>query len=195
MKLRILIAGLMFGIAALADDSGAELFQKAVTQEQAAGNLEEAIKLYQLNLAERERLLGPDHPGTLNSRGNLAAAYLATGRAAEAIPLLEQTLAGRQRVLGRDHPDTQTSRKNLAKAYRAAGRTAEAIPLEQALTGWYRAPGRSTANIARANCSSNSSASIPAAMNWMPNGAGCSSSRARGRPMVSSSTWPVNGCI
>jgi Tol biopolymer transport system component len=47
MKLRILIAGLMFGIAALADDSGAELFQKAVTQEQAAGNLEEAIKLYQ----------------------------------------------------------------------------------------------------------------------------------------------------
>ncbi len=47
MKLRILIAGLMFGMVALADDSGAELFQKAVTQEQAAGNLEEAIKLYQ----------------------------------------------------------------------------------------------------------------------------------------------------
>ncbi len=47
MKLRITIAGLMFGIAALAADTGAELFQKAVTQEQAAGNLEEAIKLYQ----------------------------------------------------------------------------------------------------------------------------------------------------
>ena len=47
MKLRILFAGLMFGLAALAADSGAELFQKAVTQERAAGNLEEAIKLYQ----------------------------------------------------------------------------------------------------------------------------------------------------
>jgi hypothetical protein len=47
MKLRILIAGLIFGVAALAADSGAELFQKAVTQERAAGNLEEAIKLYQ----------------------------------------------------------------------------------------------------------------------------------------------------
>jgi Tol biopolymer transport system component len=47
MELRILIAGLMFGISALAGDTGAELFQKAVTQERAAGNLEEAIKLYQ----------------------------------------------------------------------------------------------------------------------------------------------------
>jgi Tol biopolymer transport system component len=48
MKLTILIACLMFGTAALAAaDAGAELFQKAVTEERAAGNLEEAIKLYQ----------------------------------------------------------------------------------------------------------------------------------------------------
>src|SRR5947209_18238341 len=47
MKLRVLIAGLMFGAGAFAADTGAELFQKAVTQERAAGNLEEAIKLYQ----------------------------------------------------------------------------------------------------------------------------------------------------
>src|ERR1700678_1585821 len=47
MKLRVLIVGVVFIIAALAADSGAELFQKAVTQERAAGNLEEAIKLYQ----------------------------------------------------------------------------------------------------------------------------------------------------
>jgi len=47
MKLNILIAGLLIGSAAFAAESGAELFQKAVTQERAAGNLEEAIKLYQ----------------------------------------------------------------------------------------------------------------------------------------------------
>jgi hypothetical protein len=47
MKLRILVAGLLIGVAAFAADSGAELFQKAKTQEQAAGNLEEAIRLYQ----------------------------------------------------------------------------------------------------------------------------------------------------
>jgi tetratricopeptide (TPR) repeat protein len=47
VKLRILIASLVFAGAALATDSGAELFQNAVTQERAAGNLEEAIELYQ----------------------------------------------------------------------------------------------------------------------------------------------------
>src|SRR5580704_15064436 len=47
MKLRVLIASLMFGAAAFGAETGAELFQKAVTQERAAGNLEEAIKLYQ----------------------------------------------------------------------------------------------------------------------------------------------------
>ena len=47
MKLTILVAGIMFGVAALAAESGPELFQKAVTAERAAGNLEQAITLYQ----------------------------------------------------------------------------------------------------------------------------------------------------
>jgi len=48
MKPTILVACLMLGTAALAaTDAGAELFQKAVTEERAAGDLEEAIKLYQ----------------------------------------------------------------------------------------------------------------------------------------------------
>jgi DNA-directed RNA polymerase specialized sigma24 family protein len=76
-----------------------------------------------------ERLLGPDHPDTLNSRNSLAAAYLAAGRVAEAIPLFEQTLAVRQRTLGPDDPETLTSRNNLASAYQDAGRTAEAVQL------------------------------------------------------------------
>jgi Tol biopolymer transport system component len=52
MKLGGLMAGVIFGVAALAADSGAELFQKAVTAERAAGNLEQAIKLYQRVAAE-----------------------------------------------------------------------------------------------------------------------------------------------
>ncbi len=66
-------------------------------------------------------MLGPDHPDTLNSRNNLAAAYVAAGRAAEAIELHQQTLAAFERVLGPDHPSTLSSRNNLAAAYRAAG--------------------------------------------------------------------------
>jgi Tol biopolymer transport system component len=44
---RILFASLILAGATLAAESGAELFQKALTTERAAGNLEEAIKLYQ----------------------------------------------------------------------------------------------------------------------------------------------------
>ena len=76
-----------------------------------------------------ERLLGPEHPDTLNSRNSLAAAYLAAGRVAEAIPLFEQILAVRQRMLGPDDPETLISQNNLASAYQDAGRTAEAIRL------------------------------------------------------------------
>ncbi len=81
--------------------------------------------------ADCERALGPDHPDTLASRNNLAAAYRAAGRTAEAIPLHQQTLADRERVLGPDHPDTLASRNNLAVAYVAAGRSDEAIPLHR----------------------------------------------------------------
>jgi hypothetical protein len=46
MKLRILIAGLLIGAAAFAAEAGGDLFQKATTLVR-AGNLEEAIRLYQ----------------------------------------------------------------------------------------------------------------------------------------------------
>jgi hypothetical protein len=87
----------------------------------AAGRAAEAIGLHERTLAGRERVLGPDHPGTLTSRNNLAAAYQDAGRAAEAIPLHERTLADRERVLGPDHPGTLTSRNNLADARAALG--------------------------------------------------------------------------
>ena len=47
MKFTILVAGITFGVAALAAESRPELFQKAVTAERAAGNLEQPITLYQ----------------------------------------------------------------------------------------------------------------------------------------------------
>ena len=56
----------------------------------------QAIAVAEPLLADRERVLGPDHPDTLASRNNLAAAYRAAGRAAEAIALHERTLADRR---------------------------------------------------------------------------------------------------
>ena len=40
--------------------------------------------MHEQTLADRERILGPDHPDTLNSRNNLATAYRAAGRTGEA---------------------------------------------------------------------------------------------------------------
>ena len=46
---------------------------------QDAGRAAEAIPLHERTLADSERILGPDHPDTLNSRNNLAAARAALG--------------------------------------------------------------------------------------------------------------------
>ena len=91
----------------------------------------QAIRVAEPLLADRERILGPDHPDTMASRNNLATAYRDAGRAAEAIPLHERTLADSERILGPDHPDTMAARNNLGEAYRMAGRAAEAIPLHE----------------------------------------------------------------
>jgi tetratricopeptide (TPR) repeat protein len=92
-------------------------------------SMPQAIAFGQPLIADLERILGPDHPDTLNARNGLATAYHAAGRIADAIPLVEQTLVARERLLGADHPSTLASRNNLASAYRATGRPAEAIPL------------------------------------------------------------------
>ena len=83
------------------------------------GLLHQAIILFEQTLADSERILGPDHPDTLTSRGNLARAYLYAGGLEQAINLFKQTLADSERILGPDHPHTLTSRNNLARAKEA----------------------------------------------------------------------------
>ena len=90
---------------------------------------EDSIEFYEQVLAEREWVLGPDHPYTLTARNNLAHAYDSVGRFGEAIELYERVLAERERVLGADHLDTLTVRNNLAVAYYSVGRFGEAIEL------------------------------------------------------------------
>ena len=98
---------------------------------ESAGRLGEAIALYEQVLADRIRVLGPDHPDTLSSHNNLAYAYISVGRLADAIALYEQTDADSVRVLGPDHPDTFVSRNNLAFVYELVGRFDEAITLRR----------------------------------------------------------------
>jgi tetratricopeptide (TPR) repeat protein len=94
-----------------------------------AGRGAEAIQLFEQTLAGRDRLLGPDDPGTMRTQDDLARTYRTAGRVVDAIPLVERTLVARERLLGADHLSTLVSRNNLASAYRATGRYAQAIPL------------------------------------------------------------------
>jgi len=95
------------------------------------GNYSRAIELGTSVVRDCQTLLGADHPDTLRSRIDLAAAYLGAGRVDEAIGMLQVNIADHERVLGPDHPDTLRSRTDLAAAYRGAGRVDEAIDMHQ----------------------------------------------------------------
>jgi hypothetical protein len=88
--------------------------------------MQDDIAMLEPLLADRERILGAEHPDTLASRGNLANAYQGAGRTHDAIAIYEPLVADLERVLGAEHPDTLGSRGNLASAYEAAGRSADA---------------------------------------------------------------------
>ncbi|MDI3101845.1 tetratricopeptide repeat protein [Streptomyces sp. AN-3] len=109
---------------------------------QGQGALSIALQAHQRALTAYERLLGADHPSTLASRNNLAAAYDSAGDLGQAIPLYEQNLTDAERVLHSGHPLTLASRNNLAGAYESAGDLGQAIPLyEQTLTDAERVLG------------------------------------------------------
>ena len=95
------------------------------------GRLAEAETLFKRALEARERVLGKDHPDTLQSVDNLAALYQAQGRLTEAEPFYKRALEAGERVLGKDHPRTLQSLANLAALYQAQGRLAEAEPLKK----------------------------------------------------------------
>jgi len=75
----------------------------------ALGDLAGARKLHEQTLEIRERVLGGEHPDTLQSRNNMAATLWALGDLASARKHHEQTLEIRERVLGGEHPSTTNS--------------------------------------------------------------------------------------
>src|SRR4051812_45483040 len=69
-----------------------------------AGRPTAAADQYERTLEAFERILGPDHPSTLSSRNNLAAAYSDAGRLTEAVALYEQRVADTERLRGHEDP-------------------------------------------------------------------------------------------
>lgn len=66
-------------------------------------------------LHQLERAFGPDDPGVLNSRSNLAYYLVSAGEYARAVLVQEQVASETARVLGDKHPHTLTARTRLVQ--------------------------------------------------------------------------------
>jgi tetratricopeptide (TPR) repeat protein len=103
------------------------------------GQYRQAMTLQEEALASCRRVLGDDHPNTMNAMNNLALGLRALGDLDGARELFEQALASCRRVLGDDHPDTLNAMNNLALTRRELGDLDGARELhEQALARFPR---------------------------------------------------------
>ncbi|MEU3213296.1 tetratricopeptide repeat protein [Nocardiopsis alba] len=107
-----------------------------------AGRVSEAESYWQRMVETAYRCLGPDHPRTLTTRGNLASWRGETGDTQGAAAAYQELLTDYLRVLGPDHPDTLTTRNNLA-SWRVETGNAEGAThaFEQLLTDRLRVLG------------------------------------------------------
>ena len=81
--------------------------------------MKEAAQLFEETLDIRKRVLGPEHPDTLESMNGLAVSYWSLGQMKAAAQLFKETLEIRKRALGPEHPDTLQSMNGLAVSYRS----------------------------------------------------------------------------
>jgi serine/threonine protein kinase len=90
------------------------------------GRWQEALDTHRTVAAEREQLLGADHPDTLASQYEAGFCLNCLGRPEEALRAYEHVSAARQRLLGPDHPDTLAARQEAAYVLGRLGRHLEA---------------------------------------------------------------------
>lgn len=75
-----------------------------------------------------KRVLGDEHPWTLNRINTMGAVLYDAGRLSEAERYLRESVEGKRRALGDDHPDTLSSINNLGILLKDQGKLSEAEP-------------------------------------------------------------------
>ncbi|MGA4838016.1 tetratricopeptide repeat protein [Streptomyces sp. G45] len=90
------------------------------------GRWAEAGEVHRAVAAEREHVLGPDHPDTLASRYEVGFTLSRTGRPADALREYGRVADGRERALGPEHGDTLAVRQEMAYVLGQLGRHFEA---------------------------------------------------------------------
>jgi tetratricopeptide (TPR) repeat protein len=107
------------------------------------GEYTTAESFLQLSLEIREKVLGREHPDTLNSVSKLGTVLSRQGKYDEAEALHRRALEGYEKALGREHPHTLTSVSNLGAVLETHAKYNEAEAMQRrALEGRERALGR-----------------------------------------------------
>lgn len=117
-----------FGNQPLVD---AQLRQVLAMLSMEIGLFDQAVPMQTAVLTTHRRLLGEEHPETLDSISNLGVLLVRHGKLEEAEPHLRQVLELRQRLMGEDHEQTLESLSNLAELYREQSKWEESTILLQ----------------------------------------------------------------
>jgi tetratricopeptide (TPR) repeat protein len=110
-------------------DEWASLEQEIANLLVLEGKYGEAEKLFRSVTEVRARVLGPEHPDTLDSRHRLIYALTRQTKTAQAEAEAREVLKLREKVLGSEDVDTVVSRYNLADTLVDQGKYAEAETL------------------------------------------------------------------
>ncbi|KAF3398126.1 Nephrocystin-3 [Penicillium rolfsii] len=109
----------------------------------AQGKLDDSVEMYQKSLAGKERVLGQNHPSTLDTVSDLGNLYRERGKLEEVEDIYRRAIAGYKEALGPDHPSTFKAVGNLGNLYRDQGKLEEAKEMyQEALAGKERVLGR-----------------------------------------------------
>lgn len=112
-----------------------------------SGKLAEAEELYRTGLEGRERILGKDHPETLNCMHNLALVLEAKRKFDDAETTFRACLVAKERILGHENPTTCQTAFCLGDLLRKVNRSKEAIELfEYAYNGYVQLHGEKHKN-------------------------------------------------
>ncbi|KAF3240645.1 hypothetical protein TWF128_011260 [Orbilia oligospora] len=117
------------------------------------GKYHKAMQWYERALAGCEKVLGKDHPSTLDIVHNLALVFNNQAEYDKAMQLYERVLVGCEKALGKDHPSTLDTVHNIALIFENRGKYEEAMQLyERVLAGREKTLGEdhpSTLNTAK----------------------------------------------
>lgn len=95
------------------------------------GLYDSSIELLQSSLESRRRLLGPDHPDTIENEEQIALVMGENGKSDEALAMMQEVVERRARVFGEHHPLTIRGRENIGVLLVNLGRMKEAEVIQR----------------------------------------------------------------